>query len=103
MHHLTIEYDCKELTKLMNSNDGYYQNLVDDCRGLLQEMEDPPLKHIFREANKVADKLAKKGSSSDVFGDLNLFYYPATFVVSSFERDKAGTMSPRLVHVCNDV
>lgn len=52
----------------MNSNDRYYQNLVDDCRELLQEMEDSPLKHIFREANEVADKLAKKGSSFDFFG-----------------------------------
>lgn len=87
---------------MTTNNDCYYQNLVDDCRGLLQEVGDPPLKHIFKEANEVGDKLAKQGNCPDLFGSLMLFYVPPTFVASTFEKDKMGTMSPKQVSLCND-
>lgn len=59
LYPLVIEIDCKELINKMTNSDCYFQNLVDDCKGLLQEVGDPPMKHIFREENGVADKLAK--------------------------------------------
>ncbi|OIT02175.1 putative ribonuclease h protein, partial [Nicotiana attenuata] len=56
---LVIETDCLELLNLLKSNNCLYQNLIDDCRYLLRKANDPQLNHVFREANGVADLLAK--------------------------------------------
>ncbi|OIS97442.1 hypothetical protein A4A49_62516, partial [Nicotiana attenuata] len=56
---LVIETDCLKLLNLLKSNNCLYQNLIDDCRYLLRKASDPQLKHVFREANGVANLLAK--------------------------------------------
>ncbi|OIS98531.1 putative ribonuclease h protein, partial [Nicotiana attenuata] len=48
-----------ELINLINNDNCLYQNIIDDCRFLLSEAGTPPLKHAFREANGLADTLAK--------------------------------------------
>ncbi|OIT39909.1 putative ribonuclease h protein, partial [Nicotiana attenuata] len=56
---LVIETDCQDLINLINNEKMLYRNIIDDCRFLLSEVGAPPLKHAFREANGVADALAK--------------------------------------------
>lgn len=57
---------------------------------------------VFMEANGVAYLMAKNGSSSSVFGNPMLYLVPPPFDVSTFGKDKLGTMGPRVVPICND-
>ncbi|OIT05759.1 hypothetical protein A4A49_61449, partial [Nicotiana attenuata] len=84
---LVIETDCLELLNLLKSNNCLYQNLIDDCRYLLRKANDPQLKHIFREANGVADLLAKNGCSLGTFCTLQTFAGPPIFVIHVLKRD----------------
>ncbi|OIT37952.1 putative ribonuclease h protein, partial [Nicotiana attenuata] len=97
---LTIETDCKELINLIH-NKNCALNLIDDCRCLLSRAGDPPLQHVYREANRAADLIAKNGSSLTTFGSLTTYLIPPTFVISILERDKLGTTCPRTVPNCN--
>ncbi|OIT03423.1 hypothetical protein A4A49_57577, partial [Nicotiana attenuata] len=73
---LVTETDCLELINLLKYNNCLYQNLIDDCRYLLRKVNDPQLKHVFREANGVADLLAKNGCSLDTFCILQTYALP---------------------------
>ncbi|OIT35126.1 hypothetical protein A4A49_60188, partial [Nicotiana attenuata] len=88
---LVLETDCLELINLLKSNNCLYQNLIDDCRYLLRKVNDPQLKHVFREANGVADLLAKNGCSLDTFCILQTYAVPPAFVVHVLKRDSLGT------------
>uniref|UniRef100_A0A2N9I899 Reverse transcriptase domain-containing protein n=1 Tax=Fagus sylvatica TaxID=28930 RepID=A0A2N9I899_FAGSY len=67
LHHLTaviIELDAKLVVNLMvssNSFNGENSVLVDDCRELLTRIPHSRVQHCFREANRCADALAKRG------------------------------------------
>ncbi|OIS96393.1 putative ribonuclease h protein, partial [Nicotiana attenuata] len=99
---LVIETDCLELLNLLKSNNCFYQNLIDDCRYLLRKANDPQLKHVFREANGVADLLAKNGCSLDTFCTLQTYAVLPVFVIHVLKRDSLGTMLPRLSSNCNN-
>ncbi|OIS98624.1 hypothetical protein A4A49_60972, partial [Nicotiana attenuata] len=99
---LVIETDCLELINLLKSNNCLYQNLIDDCRYLLRKVNDPQLKHVFKEANGVADLIAKKGCSLDAFCILQTYALPPAFVVHVLKRDSLGTVLPRLSSSCNN-
>ncbi|OIT29690.1 putative ribonuclease h protein, partial [Nicotiana attenuata] len=79
---LVIETDCQELINLLTNDNCLYQNIIDDCRFLLTEAGTPILKHAFKEANGVANKLAKNGCNLDSFDKLMLYYYPPAFAIS---------------------
>lgn len=98
---LIIETDCLELTYLFQSKNYLYKNLLYDCRYLLGKANDPPVKHIFREANGVADLLAKNGCSLDSFCFLHTYVSPPAFVLHVRERDSLDTLLPRLTSRCN--
>lgn len=55
------------------------------------------IKHIFREANEVADQLTSKGCELEVFGYLMRYPSPPVFVIPLFDRDKIDITLPRLV------
>ncbi|GLT37826.1 hypothetical protein SLA2020_121150 [Shorea laevis] len=63
---IIVETDSKVAVTLLNSN---YINfhplatLLDDCRALLCQIPEVHLHHIYREANSVADLLAKMGTT----------------------------------------
>ncbi|OIT03397.1 hypothetical protein A4A49_57599, partial [Nicotiana attenuata] len=99
---LVIETDCLELLNHLKSNNGLYQNLIDDCRYLLRMAHDPQLNHIFREANGVADLLAKNGCSLNTFCTLQIFAVAPVFTFHALKRDNLGTMWPRLSSYCNN-
>ena len=65
--HLAVELDAKVIVQLVlsnnNSNRAYYP-LLNDCRFLLSRFHHFKVNHVFKEANRVANKLAKEGCSS---------------------------------------
>ncbi|XP_065639085.1 uncharacterized protein LOC136071559 [Quercus suber] len=72
-----IELDAKALVDALN-NPSYtniiVSSLFDDCRLLAAQIPQLSIKHIYREANKCADRLAKLGSCQDV--DFISYSYP---------------------------
>lgn len=62
---LILETDCQVLSLLIqpSMNNASYTNLIHDCRFLIAAMDHPPVGHIYREANSVANVLANYGST----------------------------------------
>ncbi|OIT22333.1 putative ribonuclease h protein [Nicotiana attenuata] len=99
---LVVETDCNLLINMLTNENGPYQNLITDCRWMLTRAGEPQVTHVFREANGVADIMAKHGSNSNSFGNPMLYFSPPPFVTSTFELDKLGTLCPRKVPICNN-
>ena len=63
---LEIELDAKEIVEMINSTDcsnRKHSPLLHDCRSLLAMFTQAWVIHVFREANKCADFLARRGCS----------------------------------------
>ncbi|XP_059315394.1 uncharacterized protein LOC132066004 [Lycium ferocissimum] len=95
---LVIKTDCKELINMLSNKSCSYQNLIDDCRYLFHtEARRASIKHIFREANEVADQLTKKGCKLDIFGSLMMYPTPPAFVICTILKrstKRIGQTSP---------
>ena len=66
VQNLVIELDAKVVVELVQSNttsNAFYSSLLADCRSLLGRFQHFKVQHVFREANRVADALAKLGCS----------------------------------------
>ncbi|XP_065629619.1 uncharacterized protein LOC136067528 [Quercus suber] len=64
--HLAVELDAKVIVDLVLSRktpNSSYTSLLNDCRYLLGLFQQTMVRHVFREANKGADSLAKGASS----------------------------------------
>ena len=65
-----FELDAKSLVEVLNKS-SYCNNvispLLDDCKLLIDQFPQVRVEHIFREANKCADHLAKFGLAQSVF------------------------------------
>ena len=74
---IEIEVDARVIlrwvTEEFNSN-LHHTSLIMDCKTLISWIPQVKMKHYFREANKCADLLARKGSSSNQ--GYCLFYSP---------------------------
>ncbi|OIT05027.1 putative ribonuclease h protein, partial [Nicotiana attenuata] len=73
---------------------------INDCRLLLRQLGDPLLQHTYREANMVADGLAKYGTQLSCSSGLKLFDTPPPFAYQDFHSDKVGTAKRRFVNSC---
>lgn len=56
-----IELDASNVIQLITTatRNSHLFNIILDCRSLLQQLRDPPLRHVMREGNKFADLLAQ--------------------------------------------
>ena len=64
--HLHVELDAQVVVNLVLSNKPINNScaaLLNDCRYLLEQFQHVKVTHVFREANKCADNLAKAGCS----------------------------------------
>ena len=100
-----IEMDAKTIVDAFshqsNSN-VIISSLMDDCRYLVTQIPQVRFRHVYREANRCADHLAKLGSSMDV--DFAIFSCPLVDILPIFETDCHGLFVRRLcsepVFVC---
>ncbi|KAG5621757.1 hypothetical protein H5410_006975 [Solanum commersonii] len=65
----------------------------------METLEATMLMHIFREQNKVADKLSKEGLKCKVYGDSNFLLVPPVFVNQQVWADTLGTMYSRNINL----
>ncbi|GKU92594.1 hypothetical protein SLEP1_g6302 [Rubroshorea leprosula] len=93
---LIVEIDSR-ITKILldsaNSNFHSLGVLIDDCRAMMSQIPALQINHIYREANALADGLAKKGAKSDS-SFVALEQSPSELCNLLFS-DCIGTMFPR--------
>jgi hypothetical protein len=68
---------------------------VDDCRFLLQRIPRKEFKHVFREANKCVDRLAKLGGSQE--DDFVVLDTQPACICDVLSFDNSGCISTRFV------
>ncbi|KAK6783923.1 hypothetical protein RDI58_017377 [Solanum bulbocastanum] len=62
-----------------NNTNTLYGNIVDECRYLMQKLENTKMTHVFREQNRAADNLAKEGTKVAVFDEPNILLVPHVY------------------------
>ena len=65
---LLVELDAQTIVNLLHSSKPYnnsFSSLLNDCRFLLRQFQQVRISHVFREANRCADYLAKGGCTLD--------------------------------------
>ena len=67
---------------------------MDDCRQLATQIPQVRFRHVYREANRCVDHLAKLGCSMDV--DFVVFSCPPVDILSIFESGCRGLYVNRL-------
>ena len=70
-------------------------NLVEDCRTLINLLGKPPIKHIYREANGVANWMAK--NAYNFCSDHNVYEQPPGGILPSLPFDNMGCPQTHLV------
>ncbi|KAH0665960.1 hypothetical protein KY285_027166 [Solanum tuberosum] len=93
---LEVNVDCKEIITLIQGEHPTYENILSDCRDLLQSLGNPQIHHDFRETNQVADALAKEGAKMDHINSFLCMEVPPVFVSKKLEADKEGIPFVRL-------
>lgn len=62
-----------------------YNNLIVECRYLIKRLNAPKLVHTFREQNRVANVLAKKGMQNVVFDIPTILQVPPMCAQQAFQ------------------
>ncbi|KAL0014093.1 hypothetical protein SO802_001162 [Lithocarpus litseifolius] len=68
--------------------------ILEDCKQLVAQIPQVWFNHVYREANKCADFLAKLGASLDI--DFNVFSSPPVDLLNLWEADALGLSCNRL-------
>jgi len=101
LKHLPVETDSQVLLNTLYSNNLIYSHIFADCRSLLLQLEGSSLKHIPKEANAIADLLAKNGRETKdpymINNQTLVFEASPSPAIDVLERDVIGTVTHRLV------
>ena len=93
-----IELDAKVVIDLVRKESNSLNNLdalVADCKEGLKKIPNVRLRHCFREANKCADNIARRGALFDQ--DFVVFIHPPLEVELLIRLDAMGTLYDRFV------
>ena len=71
-------------------------SLIEDCKFLLQILGNPTVRHVYREANFVADSVAKNAIFSA--NDVIILEHPPDGLYMSLLYDYMGCNKPRTVN-----
>ena len=88
---IIIELDAKALVDAFNKPSharSVVSHLFEDCRQLANRIPHLHILHIYREANKCADRLAKLGLHQSL--DFVIHSSPPVDIIASFEADCQG-------------
>lgn len=100
IHAMIIELDVKIVVDLLQKethNQNGLDAILGDCRAGLREIPRVQIQHCYREANKCADALARRGALLPQ--DFVVFLEPPSDVALLICLDKAGVTSDRIVNV----
>nr|POE53032.1 putative ribonuclease h protein [Quercus suber] len=94
---IIIEIDAKALADALRNpkySNSVISPLFDDCKYLISQLPHVRINHIFREANKCADRLANSGYTQDL--EFIMHSVPPVDLVSFVEADYHGVPCNRL-------
>lgn len=99
-HHLTpleINTDCHIILDILKlTNHTKYWNVILIAGIFYTPWGTPPITHVYREANNVADALAKEGAKLYSLDQITTWTVPPFFVREHLDADKHGTLFGRL-------
>lgn len=90
-----VELDSSSIVSLFSNgscHEGSSSTMLEECRGLLTRLHTYTIRHVYREANQVADHLASQGHS--IQGTI-VYSQPPTSVGHLLLADVMGTNFPR--------
>ena len=88
---LIVELDAKAIVDAflnLNYENNVMSPILDDCRQLVTQFHWIRLKHCYREANRCADALARRGAEQDI--DFLSFLSPLKDILNVFMEDFSG-------------
>ena len=92
-----IDLDSKTIVDALNSQDyskSIVSSIMEDCKYMISRIPQTRCRHVYREANRCADFLAKVGTSIE--GDFIVFHSPPVDLISILEDDAIGVHVNRL-------
>ena len=96
-HAVIIEVDAKAIVDAFNSptsHDAFVSPIMEDCRLMASRIPQRRFRHIYREANKCADFLARLGLLLD--SEFVVFSSPPVDLASLLEADAVGLFVNKL-------
>ncbi|XP_075080181.1 uncharacterized protein LOC142165719 [Nicotiana tabacum] len=87
---LEVESDSTDVISCLENGNTSLNNIIHECRSLMNQMKVQTIQHNFREANKPAHKLAKNAIQESIGRDLAIMYYPPSFVTAVLSYDYEG-------------
>ncbi|MCD7473061.1 hypothetical protein HAX54_014646 [Datura stramonium] len=94
---LVIETDAEEVLHLLQSTNFTHSNILHDYRLLLQQHNSPSISHTYREANGVADNLAKLGCSTNFFDEVVILIHGPAFTPAGLAKDQQRKYQHRII------
>ena len=94
---MLIRLDSKTIVEGFNSqahSNTFISSMIEDCKHMISRIPQTRIRHIFREANRCADFLAKLGTSCE--DDFIVFSNPLVDLVCVLEADANGQFVNRL-------
>ena len=96
-HYVIIELDAKVVVDALNSPNSpnsFSSSILEECRHMANQLPQKIFRHVYREANKCADLLARIGLLLD--NDFIVFSSPPVDLASVLEADANGVYVNRL-------
>ncbi|OIT33838.1 hypothetical protein A4A49_56177, partial [Nicotiana attenuata] len=85
---IEVKVDAQTIINFLPISHPLYTNIINDCRFLLAQLDDPAVLYTYREQNQVADLLAKFGSQLESSTGLIVYTQPPRFVTTTLEVDR---------------
>ncbi|MCE3050351.1 hypothetical protein HAX54_047032 [Datura stramonium] len=100
---IEIETDSIEALKHLGYTNQLYESTVISCSSLLRGLRNPPIRHSFCQANKVAHVLSRQVSKLTTSSQDTILVAPPSHVKDQLRTNKEGAISSKLVSVatCN--
>ena len=98
LNNICVDMDVDYLVYLLNNTfvvNLSLEPLLSDCRNLMKTFLNYTVAHVYREANRCADRLARLGA--DLHSNHLILYNPPPVVEDLLASDKAGHFCNRLV------
>ena len=92
-----VDLDSKTIVDALNSQDysnSIVSSIMEDCKYMISRIPQTCCRHVYREANRCADFLAKVGTSIE--GDFTVFHSSPVDLLSLLEEDANGVHVNRL-------
>lgn len=97
---LEINIDSKEVISMLKVGNLLYDDLLDDCKSRIRRLGRPQVTHCFKEANGVADVMAKLGATTANLKETLIFVVSPVRTRGEIWTDIAETYFERFVNSC---